>query len=805
MSELIPTNGHPVARIEARPFSQLPPAHERESALEMREVLAVLRRRALLIAAVAMVVTGLTAAVVLTSQRLYKAQATVRLADARRALTGGLDGQVSERIPGAYIDPILSHIQVLQSRGVAIEAVRREPLLRLSASFPVRHIEGIDLGDSVAYDTLRFSFLKEEFVVRARDTLMHVDYGDPVQLEGLTFAIREAPEKSTGFMTIRSAGAAAAMVSGSVSARQRRGTDVLDVEFIGPDPFIAQRAVNAMVAAFQQVNTEGAQQQSRRRRLFIQEQLAQTEAQLTSAQEALTAHKSGERVYGSRERLAAEQSGLMNLDIRREELESDRKVYNALLARLHAPREGTDRDALRALVASPGLSSSPVVSQLYGQLAQYETRRDSLLSGQWGRSRTDPDVQRLDTLVHTTERKLDEAVRSQITALDARIAALADLRDRNLASLQSLPAAEATEARLIQGVETTRRLADQLREEFQRARIAEAVEAGQVELIDAAAMPRKPIGRRRATLIGSGLVAGLLFGIGLAFLVEHLYTAIRRREDIEQQLHVPGLAVIPQIGTVSALSRFRIGRVTLPRALTIGNGRRDAAYTNGRALVTISNIQGVEAEAYRTLRTNLIFSQAIRTLRTIVVTSPSPQDGKTTTAANLAVTFAQQGLRVVIIDCDLRKARLHNVFGLSREPGLTQLILGLATRQQVVQPTKVENLWVITSGMLPPNPSELLGGDRMRQTVASLATDYDVVIMDTPPVHVAADSAILGALADGVLLVLRAGQTERHSAQDALERLGRVGARVVGAVLNDPDHKVPAYGGYYHYEYYEKA
>jgi capsular exopolysaccharide synthesis family protein len=205
------------------------------------------------------------------------------------------------------------------------------------------------------------------------------------------------------------------------------------------------------------------------------------------------------------------------------------------------------------------------------------------------------------------------------------------------------------------------------------------------------------------------------------------------------------------------------------------------------------------AEAYRTLRTNLIFSQAIQTLRTIVITSPSPKDGKTTTAANLAVTFAQQGMRVLIIDCDMRKARLHNMFALPREPGFSQLLVKQATVEQVVQQTSIENLWLISAGLLPANPSELLGSAMARATIESLAGQYDIVILDTPPVHVAADALILGSMANGVLLVLRAGHSERDAAQEALQRLLNVGAHVVGAVLNDPDHKVPEYGSYYYY------
>jgi len=142
------------------------------------------------------------------------------------------------------------------------------------------------------------------------------------------------------------------------------------------------------------------------------------------------------------------------------------------------------------------------------------------------------------------------------------------------------------------------------------------------------------------------------------------------------------------------------------------------------------------------------------------------------------------------------------VFKVGREPGLTQVIVGQAALSECVRTTPVERLSFLPSGSLPPNPSELLGGPQTRAMIHEFASQYDVVVLDTPPVHVAGDALILGTIADGVIMVVRAGQTERHSAQDALNRLYGVGARVVGAVLNDPDHKVPHYGGYYAHEYY---
>nr|MBA3403928.1 CpsD/CapB family tyrosine-protein kinase [Gemmatimonadaceae bacterium] len=189
------------------------------------------------------------------------------------------------------------------------------------------------------------------------------------------------------------------------------------------------------------------------------------------------------------------------------------------------------------------------------------------------------------------------------------------------------------------------------------------------------------------------------------------------------------------------------------------------------------------------------------TLRTVVITSASPGEGKTTTAANLAVSFAQQGMRVLLVDCDLRRARLHKLFDLPREPGLTELILGNGDVEQLSRTTDVTGLYVMPAGQLPPNPAELLGSDATRRVLAGLAEAYDMIIIDTPPLLAASDAAILATIADGVIVVLRAGATESAAAQQAMQQLNAVGARIVGAVLNDPDAQVPRYGAYYRYDY----
>jgi capsular exopolysaccharide synthesis family protein len=264
---------------------------------------------------------------------------------------------------------------------------------------------------------------------------------------------------------------------------------------------------------------------------------------------------------------------------------------------------------------------------------------------------------------------------------------------------------------------------------------------------------------------------------------------------MERHLRVPALAVIPPIAATS----WRRTPLRLPLRAGSANG----AGRNGVAgeLVAATRVHSVGAEAYRTLRTNLQFSQAVANLRSVVVTSPSGGEGKTTTAANLAVTFAQQGSRVLLVDCDVRRPRVHGVFHRPKEPGLTDVLLGTVSVEEAIQQTTVPGLSIIAAGTLPSvSATDLLSGPVLRSLMTSLGADYELVILDAPPVLVAANAAVLGTAVDGVLLVVRAGQTDPASAQDAIHQLTAVGAHVIGAVLNDPDATLTHKPSVYHDE-----
>ena len=218
-------------------------------------------------------------------------------------------------------------------------------------------------------------------------------------------------------------------------------------------------------------------------------------------------------------------------------------------------------------------------------------------------------------------------------------------------------------------------------------------------------------------------------------------------------------------------------------------------------LITIKNPKSPISEAYRTLRTNIQFSNIDGNLRTICVTSSGPGEGKSTTISNLAETFAQAGKRVVIIDCDLRKPRIHKIFNLSNTMGMTNLLVGQVDIQSVEQKAG-SDLTVITSGPIPPNPSELLGSTMMKNLLNEFKKQYDIVLIDAPPVGIVTDAAILSTIVDGTILVVASGRTEIDGAKRAKQLLENVGARILGVAMTMIPVSKKGYYGYQYNSYY---
>ncbi|MCU0807224.1 MAG: polysaccharide biosynthesis tyrosine autokinase, partial [Candidatus Contendobacter sp.] len=287
--------------------------------------------------------------------------------------------------------------------------------------------------------------------------------------------------------------------------------------------------------------------------------------------------------------------------------------------------------------------------------------------------------------------------------------------------------------------------------------------------------PYKPNLRLNALL---ALVLGLLGGVGLAFLFEHLDDTFRRPEELEKLLGLPVLGVIPKT-------------------------RQERGDSRPMALVGHDDPRSAFAEAYRSVRTALQFSTASGVPRLLTVTSAMSGEGKTTTALSLAIQFAQAGKRILLIEADLRKPSLHRVLNLDNQVGLTTYLAGGGAQPvDIAKPTHIPNLFAIPSGPLPPNPAELLSSARMVELLGLAAGKFDQVIVDSPPLLGLADALIIGNLCEGTLLTVEMGSTPRGYALGALKRLRGARVHVLGAILTKLEARAGAYGYYRSYYYY---
>jgi len=801
MSTLRPPNSHPtpapphpVAGHAATGASKAGAATE---SISVRDLLLVLRRHVVLVLGAVAACLALTAFVVLRQPPRYRATAVVQLTEARQSITHAIEYR-DERSRAS--DAPLSHIQVLKSRAVIgtvvdSEGLRLRPDTRGVSPALLTHAQ---VEPAVLEDTFVVSFSKAAMTVRNGARTTEVPYGMPYRSAGVSFVVPSNPGIPQARFVIAPREQTIDGVLQNLRVAPRGETNVVDVSYVDGIPTVAQRAVNRLVRTFQDVNVRAAQSESRRRRLFLEEQLREIDAQLARAQKALTSFRSREQVFSSRGKLEAQQSALMTLDMRREEVDADRRMYQSLLAKLQGPRSEQKYEELRALLAVPDLSSNPVISQLYQQLTQYQTARDSLTTGEWRSAASNPDVARLDQLIKGTEQRLVAAVNGHIATLDARLSALGTLRERGAAAVEALPRTESMEEQLVRQVDANRTLADRLSEEYQKARMAEVVEAGQVDIVDSASVPYAPIGDMRSLKLLLGLAMGLVIGGGAAMLIDGANARVRRRADLEDELRVPVLSIIPKIEAPAV--RGELGR-RLAATLRGPRAKNDAQASMPRYAPTVP-MSPAGSEAFRLLRSSLKWSQGEGSSHTLVVTSAMAQEGKTTTSTNLAAAFALEGQRVLLIDCDLRRTRLHRAFRVPRHPGLVQVLRGLLTPAAAIRSTFIAGLYFLPAGGDAETAADLLGSDRMRSVLEELSGFFTVIVLDTPPVLAVADAVTLAPLTDGVLLVVRAGSTDRRAVRQTLQQLTSVGAGVVGAVLNDSSGEVRSYEEYYYSEDY---
>ena len=346
-----------------------------------------------------------------------------------------------------------------------------------------------------------------------------------------------------------------------------------------------------------------------------------------------------------------------------------------------------------------------------------------------------------------------------------------------------LPTISLAYFRLVRERDIYENLTNQLLERREELRVQAAAETGGVKVIDDPS-PGEAMPSRARVMLAIGIVIGLVFGVSVAFFWEFMDPNIKTTAEIPKLMGVTAMGTIPSIG--GAKRRRTNGR--LPP------GRRIALISEGSPKDPV-------AEAYRTLRTSLLYSLGDQRLRSFVISSSGQAEGKSITTANLAITCGQMGQRTLIIDGDLRRPIQHILFDLDRDGGLTEYVLQDLPLSDVAKPSGVENLDVITAGITPPNPAPLLGSQGLRERLEELRSKYELIVIDSPPIIAVTDALLLGKVTDGVLMVVRCAASPRATAKHAVSVLANARVPLLGAVLNDVD-VTRHYGGYYYYNYY---
>lgn len=461
-----------------------------------------------------------------------------------------------------------------------------------------------------------------------------------------------------------------------------------------------------------------------------------------------------------------------------------------LSARLTQLRRAAANPALEA--RSAAIDANPTVASLRQAIREKTAERDALAVRYGEAHPTMVALQHsIESMQDQLRREVDGLVRSAEADVAEARAVEAGLRQAleaaNRAGLE-LNLREIEYGRLSRETENTSKLYGIVLSRTAETDLTRMLRVANARVVDRALAPRVPVSPRIVVNVSFGSLAGLLLGLGAAVALSRLDRRIKSLADIEA-LGIPVLGILPQFAEVTKAPRTRARRANkdeVRRYLTVHHEPRSAA-----------------AECCRTVRTNLTFMSAEAPVRSLVVTSASPSDGKTTVAVSLAIAMAQSGKRVLLMDTDLRRPKVHKAFGLSLGQGITSVLVGEGTLDEVVQKTEVPGLEVVTCGAIPPNPSELLHTPRFSALLAEALSEYDRVLLDSPPLGAVVDAAVIAPQTHGVVVVARAEYTTRDALASVLRQLRDVKAVVRGAVVNGVDLSTSKYG-YGNYYYYSR-
>ena len=639
--------------------------------------------------------------------------------------------------------------------------------------------------------------------------------GDTVHVGGVTLALTSAallvPELRLQIVSVdeavRSFGSALNV------SRPARDADLIAIRVRLGDPVLAAAAAN-LLAQHLIAGRQGVRQARTGSTIgYLRQQLDTLGVRLRTAEDSLRAYRERASVVDVAEQARSQVGSLARVQAERGAVQAEREALATTLRQMRSePASAADegRTRSRRLISFPTLFRLQAASQLLGSLAQVENERSALLVR---RTPQDPDVQVLTARIREFDSQLESIAEDYLRGLTNTVTELDREAGRNRRELDRLPEKEVRAARLDREVKLQQELYTLFQTRLKEAEITQAMEDPTVRVVDPASLPARPWRPRPMVNLALALVLGSLFGVSVSLGRELSDRSIRSRADALLAGGLPVLGAIPhaQHGLTRSLPRLRrhnppvtTAALVWPGATAgaVGPGTGLAAAGIASLLVSRKGASAVYAEAFNQLYANLALAYRNRRLKVVVFTSPLPGEGKTLSVINFALTLAARGRRILLIDADLRCGLVSAVFGCASRVGFAEVLQGKAEFGEGLWRTAVGEkgeLAILPAGVLTPTPGRGLDVERVREVLEALAPQFDLVLVDTPPVNVLADAALLGAAADAVVLVVRAGRTEAEALRFALEQLTAAGAPVAGTLLNDVDPSQDNGDGHYKY------